>query len=56
MFLLSIKIFPDVGNISFERHLNVVVFPAPFIPKNPKHSPYSKQREIFLTECVCLKQ
>ena len=56
MFLLSIKILPNVGNISFDKHLNVVVFPAPLIPRNPKHSPYSRQNEIFLTAFVDLKQ
>ena len=56
IFLLSIKILPNVGNISFDKHLNVVVFPAPLIPRNPKHSPYSRQNEIFLTAFVDLKQ
>ncbi len=28
-------------------HLNVVVFPAPFNPKSPKHSPFSKQKIKF---------
>ena len=53
--LLSIYIFPDVWNTLFDKHLNVVVFPAPFIPNNPKHSPYSRQKDIFLTAFVDLK-
>ena len=53
--LLSIYIFPEVGIISFDRHLKVVVFPAPFTPKKPKHSPYSKHNDISLTAFVDLK-
>jgi hypothetical protein len=35
-----IKTSPEVGNISPEIILKVVVFPAPFIPNNVKHSPF----------------
>ena len=32
---------PDVGLISPDNILNVVVFPAPLTPKSPKTSPFS---------------
>ena len=35
-------------------HLNVVVFPAPFNPKRPKHSPFSKQKFKFFIAIVPL--
>ena len=50
--LLSIRILPYDGVYSFDRHLNVVVLPAPFTPRKPKHSPYSKQNDKFLTAFV----
>ena len=50
MFLLLIKIFPFVGKYSNDINLNVVVFPAPFVPKKPKHSPISKLKfKLFIS-------
>jgi len=34
-----IETLPDVGFISPQSDLKVVVFPAPFVPKSVKHSP-----------------
>ena len=45
-------IFPCDGDNSWVMHLNVVVFPAPFNPNNPKHSPGSTQKLIFLIAIV----
>ena len=49
---MSINILPYDGVYSFDKHLNVVVLPAPFTPRKPKHSPYSKQNDKFLTAFV----
>ena len=35
-------------------HLNVVVFPAPFNPNNPKHSPGSTQKFKFFIATIFL--
>ena len=35
-------------------HLNVVVFPAPFNPNNPKHSPGSTQKFKFFIAIIFL--
>ena len=48
MLLPKIKISPLSGDISCVIHLNVVVFPAPFKPNNPKHSPGSMQNYLLL--------
>ena len=48
-------IFPYEGDISFDKHLNVVVFPAPLVPKKPKISPDSKLNEIFFTASILLQ-
>ena len=41
MFVFLIFIMPGFGFISLQRHLKTVVFPAPFVPISPKHSPFS---------------
>ena len=43
---------PFVGDISCVMHLNVVVFPAPFNPNNPKHSPGSTQKFKFFIATI----
>ena len=52
----SINIFPLFLLSSLVIHLNVVVLPAPLTPNKPKHSPYSKQNDIFLTAGVISSQ
>jgi len=42
-------ISPEVGKSSPERHLRVVVLPAPFGPMNPTSSPDSMVKEMSLT-------
>ena len=38
-------------------HLKVVVFPAPFTPNNPKHSPYSIAKfKLFIAVLLLLQQ
>ena len=38
---------PLSGIISFEKHLNEVVFPEPFLPSKQKHSPLDTLKEIL---------
>lgn len=49
MLMPSINTTPEVVISSPVNILNVVVFPAPFNPSNPKHSYFETKREIFLT-------
>src|SRR5207245_1824577 len=43
---------PDVFRRRVVRILIVVLFPAPFGPRNPKNSPSSTLKDILLTACV----
>jgi len=43
--ILLIYTFPEVGFISPQSDLNVVVFPAPFVPSKVKHSPFFMSKE-----------
>lgn len=49
MLMPSINTTPEVMVSSPVNIFNVVVFPAPFNPSNPKHSDFLTIREIFLT-------
>ena len=40
------------GDNSWVIHLKVVVFPAPFKPNRPKHSPFSTQKFKFLIATI----
>ena len=44
--------FPDVGDRSVQRILIVVVFPAPFGPRNPNIVPSSTSKEISSTAAI----
>lgn len=45
---------PEVGCISPERILKVVVLPAPFTPNNVKHSPFCIPNETKSTATLIL--
>lgn len=49
MLLSLINTTPEVKVSSPVSILNIVVFPAPFNPSNPKHSYFWTKRETFLT-------